>query len=118
MRIVALVVPLGAVACQDANGRYGPEVGVNVSPLTLPGVEGSLERACYHLSVSGEAGLVASEPGVCSDRWGDGKGSIAYAMPCDAGDGADADRVATNDVTLVLEDVWTDDGDDAESLAH
>ncbi|MCC6624008.1 MAG: hypothetical protein IT385_22310 [Deltaproteobacteria bacterium] len=99
-------VVLGLVACvgcgqggQDPTpgDATGARVAVTVAPLSLAEVD----DACFGLTVYGgpttAAPIVWSER-VCSSRFGDGAGGLAYVGPCDASAG-------TNTVGLVLEDL-------------
>ena len=96
---VAAVCSLSGCAAEGVPA--GPTLSLGVTALTLPG----LDDACYTIAVNagdaarlaaGAAPLVWQETGICADRFGDGRGGIAYVGTCDA-------TVATNTVSLVLE---------------
>jgi hypothetical protein len=99
-----LLAGCGASGSRPDAGEGG-RLQVAVAALTLP----DLDDACYRLEVhagtmaeaiSGDAPLVWSEGGLCADRFGDGRGSLAYVGTCDA-------SVADNTVSLTLERLCT-----------
>lgn len=111
------VAPLGAMmmavtlgACSDASAKRDTDrFAVTVTPLSLSGVS----DAFYTLRVWNGAtppALVWEQEHLRSQRYGDGKGSLAYVGTCDAGDG-----VADNTVELVLEKLVGPGGGDIDA---
>lgn len=91
------LLPLLVVACErypaDRDTKETGHIKVTTSALELPGIN----EACYKLEVKNGAGEVLwSEGTVCSSRYGDGRGSIAYVGSCDAVNNP-------NEVSLVLD---------------
>lgn len=119
LRLVALssISTLGACA-DEARAPAGPEVAIDVAPLTLPGTLGvSYAIAVYNqdptpytgiFDVTGDAvmttGLVWHQEDVTSNQFGNGPGGdISYVGPCDA-------SVDENWVALALNRVDVGDG--------
>jgi len=93
-----------AACIQGEPASTTPHLELAVAPLTLPEVQ----NVCYTLAVRNEAGeLLWSKQHVCADRYGvANQGSLSYVGTCDATDGNDLDSVATNTVTLTIENLY------------
>ena len=119
---------LALAACDESVvAPSGPALGIEVAPLTFPGVS----RVCFDLRVTnaaGGAGDVVWTKGVvgqrfgsgdndaiCSDRFGNGAGGdLSYVGTCDASGQEDAGDTAgerTNSVTLWVDSIWTTSGE-------
>ncbi len=93
------------LGCGADGPSTGPRLALTVSPLTLP----DLDDACYTLAVTagtaaqtsaGTAPRVWTRGGLCADRFGDGRGGLAYVGTCDA-------SAPTNTVSLTLDRLCT-----------
>lgn len=96
MRVLVLLTCVAALAACQSSGSSGPELGVEVAPLALPGVG----NACYDIEVRNDLGELVWARGdraktadvddtsaLCSRRFGNGPGGdIAYVGTCDATD--------------------------------
>jgi len=101
MAAVGLVtVACGAQEGPVLDGEAGARVAVNVAPLSLAGVDDACFRLTVYAGATSAAPVVWSEARVCSSRFGDGRGGLAYVGPCDASVAG-----GTNTVGLVLEDL-------------
>jgi len=110
--VIALVIALAVVAgCErERSGPVGTrgDLVLSVAPLSLAGVG----DACFGLEVrNGGGDLVVDRTGLCSSRYGNGAGDIAYVSPCDASPG-----VAGNVVTVTLEALYATAGDPTSAL--
>lgn len=114
---VLAVGALGAsfTACAGNEGG-GPEVRIQTSPLSLPGVG----NACYTIIVKQAFGglqTVWSESNICAQSiaggpaYGTDNGDITYIGTCDADDGdTDNPASALNSVQLILTSLYDDGG--------
>ena len=107
MKAPVILSALGALAVSACGEKAadGPRMTIAVAPLELDGVLG----ARYHLEVINNDDERVWEKTVTSERYGDGRGSLAYVGTCDA-------SASPNRVVLVLEALYGKDGDPAEAL--
>ena len=97
--LLGVAVALGA--CGEKSPTSRTNVAVSVAPLELSGVT----NARYTITVTAGGNTVWTAA-VDADRYGDGRGGIAYVGPCDA-----SAEVQPNTITLVLEALEDDGGD-------
>lgn len=109
LRFAAIMAPMSFGACGSggADPGDGPQVEIQTSPITYPGIA----KVCFGLEVfNGQPGpgtdTVWAKSGLCSDAFGNGAGgAISYVGPCDASVGGD------NYIALTLESISVDGGE-------
>jgi len=88
-RWLVVVLPSLFLECVGAEGPRGARLDIAVAPLGLAGIT----EACYDLRVTNQPGglgdTVWTRTGVCSKRYGDGRGALTYVGTCDASSGSD-----------------------------
>ncbi len=97
MWLTLVFVPFVASCALEGGGRGGGKVAIAVSPLTLDGIG----DASYRITVTNGSLDTVWTRDVTSQRYGDGRGSLAYVGTCDA---SDNDNVITLEL-LALYDV-------------
>jgi len=79
-KTLLLVGLVGLAACAQGAAPAGPSVAINVAPFEIAAVT----NARFRLTVRNAADELVWQRDVDSDRYGDGRGDIAYVGPCDA----------------------------------